>query len=161
MKKLSGLLVLCAFLMASCSGADSVIKKRYRNHDTTLNIIDLTSKGDKFMDAGARLHRALEDSLSGAHFIVLTNGQPAKYHLKYKVVRYVEGNRAARFAALGMVTKAGKAQLKVNAALFHDKTMLGRWDVESWLNDGFLGGNDKTLFAKAADKIVEHLNGDY
>lgn len=161
MKKPIGLFLLCVFFLASCSGASSVVKKKWKNEENTISVIDITSKDDNLMEAGARLHRTLEESLTSASFVITSSSDPAKYQLKYKVVEHKPGNRVARFAALGVISKAGKAEIKVQAALFNGSALLGRWDVESWVNDGFLGGTDKIIFKEAAHKIVEHLKGDY
>jgi hypothetical protein len=161
MKKPMGLFLLCVFSLAACSGVNSVVKKKWKNEENTISVIDITSKDDNLMEAGARLHRMLEESLTGANFVITSSSDPARYQLKYKVVEYEPGNRVARFAALGVISKAGKAEIRVQAALFTGSTLLGRWDVEGWVNDGFLGGTDKTMFKEAARKIVEHLKGDY
>ena len=84
-----------------------------------------------------------------------------RYKLKYKVVDFEEGSRIKRFATIGALSKMGQASLKVRAALFRGKKLVGRWDIESWLNDGLFGGNKKTLYQKAADEIVGHLKGDF
>ena len=161
MKKLSGLFLLCVLLTTSCSGVDSLVKKRYQNQNSSLKIVDLTSQSDEFMDAGVLLHQALENILMENGYIITTNGNPTEYQLKYKVTDYEEGNRLLRSLALGSLTKVGKAELGVRAALFKGKKMLGSWDVKSWLSDGLMGGSQKTLFSKAADRIADHLKGDF
>lgn len=161
MKRFSSLVLLCVFLTTSCSGASSVVKKRYQNHETSLRITDLTAKNEDFMDAGVRLRQALEKRLENTNYILINHGSSSKYQLKYQIVEYQEGSRVTRSLMLGAVSKMGKSRLKIKAALFNGEKMLGRWDVESWLEDGLLGGSEKTLFAKAAEKIVDHLQGDY
>ncbi|MFQ5715691.1 MAG: hypothetical protein ACE5GQ_01160 [Nitrospinales bacterium] len=161
MKRFSSLVLFCVFLTTSCSGVNSVIKKPYQNHETSLSITDLTAKSEDFMDAGVLLRQALEKRLESTNYILINHGSSSKYQLKYQVVEYKEGSRVARSLMLGAVSKLGKARLKIKAALFNGKKMLGRWDVESWLEDGLLGGSEKTLFVKAADEIVDHLQGDY
>ncbi len=121
----------------------------------------MTSRGDELMNAGAQLHRSLEESLLKTNFVVGSSDEDTNYKLKYKVVEYEEGSRVKRFAALGVLSKSGQANVKVKVALFANNKLVGRWDVESWLNDGFFGGSSNAIFHKAAEEIVDHLKGDY
>ena len=161
MKKLTIFCLAFIFFTASCSGVNSVVKKRWRNSENTIAIMDMTSSGDEVMNAGAQLHRALEESLLKTNFVVGSSDESTHYKLKYKVVEFDQGSRVKRFAALGVLSKAGQASMKVKAALFTKNKLVGRWDVESWLNDGFLGGSSNAIFNKAAEEIVDHLKGDY
>jgi hypothetical protein len=161
MKKLIVFCIALIFSTASCSGVNSVVKKRWRNSENSIAIMDMTSRGDELMNAGAQLHRALEESLLKTNFVVASSDESTNYKLKYKVVEYDKGNRVKRFATLGVLSKSGQANVKVKAALFTDDKLLGRWDVESWLNDGFLGGSSNAIFNKAAEEIIDHLKGDY
>lgn len=161
MKKLNLWIFCCTFFLVSCSGASSVVKKSWKNTDNTIAIVDMTKRNDSLMDAGAHLHRALEDSLLNTNFIITSDREPSRFKLKYKVVDFDKGSRIKRFTTIGALSKMGQAKLKVQAALFKGKSLVGRWDVESWLNDGLFGGANKTLFHKAATEILEHLKGDY
>ena len=159
MKKIAGGVLIFAWVLTSCAGSKSVTKKSWGNPDNTLFIIDLTRDDNDLMDAGARLHRTLEETLLETNFMV--SDESARYKLKYKVIAFEEGSRVQRFAAIGVLSKLGQANLKIQVALFRGKKLVGRWDIESWLNDGLFGGNKKILFKKATHEIVKHLKGDY
>ena len=159
MKKAANLILVFVYFLTACSGAQSVTKKSWENIENTLAIIDLTRSDNDLMDAGAHLHNTLEESLLNTNFLI--SDKASRYTLKYKIVNFEKGSRIKRFATIGALSKMGRANLKVQAALFRGKKLVGRWDIESWLNDGLFGGNDKTLFQKAAHEIVEHLKGDY
>ena len=159
MKNFAILFLIAVLSFVACSGASSIVKKSWKNANNSLAIIDMTRSGGSAMDAGAFLHRALEETLLTTNFVV--SDESANYKLKYKVIDYEEGNRWKRLAAIGALSKVGQSKLRVQAALFHGKKLVGRWDIESWLNDGLFGGPEKILFKKAADEIVEHLKGDY
>jgi hypothetical protein len=113
------------------------------------------------MDAGAQIHRSLEESLLKTNFIIGTSDESTHYQLKYKVIEFDPGSRVKRFTTIGVLSKSGQANVKVKAALFAGKKLVGRWDIESWLNDGLLGGSSNAIFNKAAEEIVDHLKGDY
>ena len=159
MKKIVNVILILGWVLTGCSGAKSVTKKSWDNIENTLAIIDLTRSGEDLMDAGAQLNNSLEETLLRTNFVV-SDDSPS-YKLKYKVIRFDKGNRIKRFATIGALSKIGQANLKVQVALFRGKKMVGRWDIESWLNDGLFGGNNRTLFRKASHKIVEHLKGDF
>ena len=159
MKKIASIVLIFAWVLTGCSGAKSVTQKSWENTENTRAIIDLTRSDKDLIDAGADLHRTLEDTLLSTNFVI--SDKSARYKLKYKVIDFEGGSRVKRFAAIGALSKMGQANLKVQAALFRGKKLVGRWDIESWLNDGLLGGNNKTLFKKTAHEIVEHLKGDY
>lgn len=161
MKKLSAWCLVFIFFFASCSGVNSVVKKRWRNSENSIAILDMTSRGDELMDAGAQIHRALEESLLKTNFIIGSSDESTHYQLKYKIIEFDPGSRVKRFATLGVLSKSGQANVKVKAALFTGKKLVGRWDVESWLNDGLFGGSSNAIFNKAAEEIVDHLKGDY
>ena len=145
--------------MFSCSGASSIVKKSWKNSGNSLAIIDMTRQENSLMEIGSLLRHAIEETLLTTNFVV-SDGS-TNYKLKYKIVDYVEGSRWKRMATIGALSKVGQSKLKVQAALFHHKKLVGRWDIESWLNDGLFGGTEDILFRKAARKIVEHLKGDY
>jgi len=161
MKKLTIFCIVLTFFTFSCSGVNSVIKKRWRNSENSIVIMDLTAQDDELMNAGAQLHRALEEFLLKTNFVIGSSEESTHYQLKYKVVEYDRGSRVKRFTTLGVLSKTGQANMKVKAALFTGDKLLGRWDVESWLNDGFLGGSLNSIFNKAAEEIIDHLKGDY
>ena len=161
MKNWTSICLILIFFSISCSGVNSIIKKRWKNAGNTIVIVDVTSRGDELMNAGAKLHRALEESLLKTNFVVGSSDERTHFKLKYKVIEYEKGSRIKRFATLGVLSKSGQTNVKVKAALFIKDKLVGRWDIESWLNDGFLGGNSNAIFNKAAEEIVDHLKGDY
>ena len=156
MKKFLYLGMVGWVMLSACSGADTVIKKRWQNTENTLSLQDITSKDFTLMDAGARLEQALEISLDNSSFIVA--GKNARYILKYKILNFEEGSRAMRIATLGLSDSA-RSTLKVKAALFREGTMVGGWAIHSWVKGGITGGSEDDLFSKAAEEIVQHLNG--
>lgn len=151
------LIVLLMFLPA-CSGVDSVTKKRWSNSENTISIVDMTSKDFRLMDAGSKLQGAIEENLEMTGYILA--GKNARYHLKYKVMEFDEGNRMARIATMGLSDSA-KAQLRVKAALYDNGSMVGAWEVDSWVSGGVTGGSEDNLFEHAAKEIADHLRGDY
>lgn len=157
MRRGIALSLLIVFLLPACSGVSSEIKKSWSNSANTINIADLTSRDSDLMDAGSRLHDALEDSLTDTSFILA--GENSQYRLKFKVIVFDEGNRIVRLATLG-ISDSGKAQLKVKIALFNGDSIVGAWVVDSWLTGGMTGGSDSKLFTDAAKEIILHLKGD-
>lgn len=153
MKK-TALLLALAFFLASCSGAETIVKKKWDAHENTLAVVDLSAREDGFMDAGTRLINALEESLADTVF-VLKSEQP-RYQIKFKVTKYQEGNLITRLATMGLAESA-RAELQVKVALFEGKTMVGAWEVNSWVKGGV---SKNALFKKAAKEIVDHLKGN-
>ena len=145
-------------ILSACAGVDSQIKKSFRNTENTIALKDMTSRDYKRMDAGSQLESAIEDMISRSMF-VLTQENP-KYVLKYKVLDYYEGNRVTRFSTFG-ISKAAHAKLEIKAALFENGEMVGAWTIDSWVKGGITGGDPGTLFLQAADKIMNHLRGDF
>ena len=92
----------------------------------------------------------------------------AKVHaisLKYKVLEFDGGSRIARIATMGFSDSA-KAKLRVKAALFDSnqpkgRSMVGAWEVDSWVKGGLMGGTEENLFERAAKEITSHLKGDF
>ena len=83
MKKLTAFCLVFIFFTASCSGVNSVVKKRWRNSENTISIMDMTSSEDELMNAGAQLHRAIEESLLKTNFIIGSSDESTYYKLKY------------------------------------------------------------------------------
>ncbi len=153
--RLIALWILTLFL-GGCSGAETIVKKDFRNNDNTLAIVDSTSSRGGLLDAGSRLLGSLEDALLNTLFI-LSDDDP-KYKLKFKITKFKEGSRISRLATLGMSNSA-KGQLRVKAALFRGRVMVGAWEVETWVKGGMTGGSDEDLFDQAAKEIVSHMKG--
>ena len=151
------LIVLLLIALSACSGVDSVTKKRWSNSENTISIMDMTSKDFRRMDAGSRLQRVIEGNLQTTGYILA--GKDARYHLKYKIMEFNEGNRMARIATMGMSDSA-KAQLRVKAALYDRGNMVGAWEVDSWVSGGVTGGSEDNLYESAAKEIAGHLRGD-
>jgi hypothetical protein len=151
------LIVLLLIALSACSGVDSVTKKRWSNSENTISIMDMTSKDFRLMDAGSRLQGAIEGNLQTTGYILA--GKDARYHLKYKIMEFDEGNRMARIATMGMSDSA-KAQLRVKAALYDRGNMVGAWEVDSWVSGGVTGGSEDNLYESAAKEIAGHLRGD-
>ncbi len=152
------LLLLLALFICACSGAQSEIKKSWRNTANTLRIEDMTRERDGFLDASTRLHAALDQSIQQTGFLLA--GKEAKFKLKYKIVEYHSGSRLGRLATFGTASSA-HAQLEVKVALYDEDQMVGGWVVNSWLKGGWTGGSEEKLFIKAAEEIAGHLKGDF
>ena len=163
MKFISNILVLILLVLPGCSGVDSVTKKRYQNTENTIILKDLTSSDFDLQDAGSQLRSAIEDAMADTSYTLA--GESARYHLKYKVLEFDGGSRIARIATMGFSDSA-KAKLRVKAALFDsnqpkDRSMVGAWEVDSWVKGGPMGGTEKNLFERAAKEITSHLKGDF
>ena len=152
--------ILLVLLMAlpACSGVDSVTKKRWSNSENTISIVDMTSRDFRLMDAGSKMQGAIEDQLQFTGYVL--SGKNARYHLKYKVIEFEEGSRMARIATMGFADSA-KGELRVKAALYDNGSMVGAWEVNSWIAGGITGGSEQELFDTAASEIAEHLRGDF
>ncbi len=150
--------LILAITLTACAGVDSEVKKGWKNEVNTLLLVDLTSQDNKLQTASAHLQDSLEHSLDNTGFLL--TGTQAKFSLKYKVLEFKEGSRLARMATFGAANSA-KGRLKVKAALFNEEKMVGGWVVTAWLNGGITGGSSEMLFNQAAEKIADHLKGDY
>ena len=155
---ISKILIVLLLALPACSGVDSVTKKSWSNSENTISIVDMTSKDFRLMDAGSKLQGAIEETLEMTGYILA--GKNARYHLKYKVIEFDEGNRMARIATMGMSDSA-RAQLRVKAALYDNGNMVGAWEVDSWVSGGVTGGSEDNLYEFAAKEIAEHLRGDF
>ena len=158
MKFISNILVLILLVLPSCSGVDSVTKKRYQNTENTIALRDLTASDFDLQDAGSQLRSAIENAMADTSYSLA--GESARYSLKYKVLEFDGGSRIARIATMGFSDSA-KAKLRVKAALFDGQNMVGAWEVDSWVKGGLTGGTDKDLFERAAKEITSHLKGDF
>lgn len=158
MNLISKILVALFIALPACSGVDSVTKKQWSNSENTISIVDMTSRDFRLMDAGSSLQGAIEDNLETTGYILA--GKNARYQLKYKVIEFEEGNRMARIATMGM-SESAKGELRVKAALYDRDTMVGAWEVDSWVSGGIAGGSTHNLFDSAAKEITDHLRGDY
>ena len=152
--------ILLVLLMAlpACSGVDSVTKKRWSNSENTISIVDMTSRDFRLMDAGSKMQGAIEDQLQFTGYVL--SGKNARYHLKYKVIEFEEGSRMARIATMGFADSA-KGELRVKAALYDNGSMVGAWEVNSWIAGGIAAGSEDDLFDSAASEIAQHLRGDF
>ena len=155
---ISKILILLLIAMPACSGVDSVTKKSWSNSENTISIVDMTSKDFRLIDAGSKLQGAIEETLEMTGYILA--GKNARYHLKYKIIEFDEGNRMARLATMGMSDSA-RAQLRVKAALYDNGNIVGAWEVDSWVSGGVTGGSEDNLYELAAKDIAEHLRGDF
>ena len=155
---ISKILIVLLLALPACSGVDSVTKKSWSNSENTISIVDMTSKDFRLMDAGSKLQGAIEETLEMTGYILA--GKNARYHLKYKIIEFDEGNRMARLATMGMSDSA-RAQLRVKAALYDNGNMVGAWEVDSWVSGGVTGGSEDNLYEFAAKEIAEHLRGDF
>ena len=143
--------------LTACSGVGSVTKKRYQNSENTILIYDMTARNFDLQDAGSQLQGAIEDAMLDTSYKI--SSENARYRLKFKVLEYDEGNRIARMATMGL-SDFGKSTLRVKAALFDDRNMVGAWEVNSWVKGGPTGGTEEKLFERAAKEIISHLRGD-
>ena len=155
---ISKILIVLLLALPACSGVDSVTKKSWSNSENTISIVDMTSKDFRLIDAGSKLQGAIEETLEMTGYILA--GKNARYHLKYKIMEFDEGNRMVRIATMGMSDSA-KAQLRVKAALYDNGNMVGAWEVDSWVSGGVTGGSEDNLYELAAKDIAEHLRGDF
>ncbi|MBT5868558.1 MAG: hypothetical protein HOH38_06965 [Nitrospinaceae bacterium] len=152
------ILVVLLIALPACSGVDSITKKRWSNTENTITIVDMTAKDFRLMDAGSKVQGAIEEQLHYTGYVLA--GKNARYHLKYKVMEFEEGNRMARIATLGMVDSA-KGTMRIKVALYDQDEMVGAWEVDSWVAGGITGGSEQDLFNTAAKEIAEHLRGDF
>ena len=155
---ISKILIVLLIALPACAGVDSVTKKSWSNSENTISIVDMTSKDYRLIDAGSKLQGAIEETLEMTGYILA--GKNARFHLKYKIIDFDEGNRMARLATMGMSDSA-RAQLRVKAALYDNGNMVGAWEVDSWVSGGVTGGSEDNLYEFAAKEIAEHLRGDF
>ena len=155
---ISKILIVLLIALPACAGVDSVTKKSWSNSENTISIVDMTSKDFRLIDAGSKLQGAIEETLEMTGYILA--GKNARYHLKYKIIEYDEGNRITRIVTMGMSDSA-RAQLRVKAALYDNGNMVGAWEVDSWVSGGVTGGSEDNLYELAAKDIAEHLRGDF
>ena len=155
---ISKILIVLLISLPACSGVDSLTKKSWSNSENTISIVDMTSRDFRLIDAGSKLQGAIEETLEMTGYILA--GKNARYHLKYKIIEFDEGNRMARLATMGMSDSA-RAQLRVKAALYDNGNMVGAWEVDSWVSGGVTGGSEDNLYELAAKDIAEHLRGDF
>jgi len=152
------ILLVLLIALPACSGVDSVTKKRWSNSENTISIVDMTSRDFRLMDAGSKLQGAVEEQLEFTGYVLA--GKTARYHLKFKVMKFDEGSRMARIATMGIYESA-KGELRVKAALFDGGDMVGAWEVNSWVSGGITGGSEQDLFDSVAQEIADHLRGDF
>lgn len=157
-KKSIFVIVVLVFVFSACTGVDSITKKRWRNDSNSIRIEDLTPQNENLLDASSTLRGVLEEIIQQNTSYVITR-DTARYELKFRVLEYHEGSRLSRLVTLGMADFA-HARLKLKVGLFDGKTMLGYWEVESWVNGGIIGGSHSQVFEDAANEIVTHLKGD-
>ena len=155
---ISKILIVLLIALPACAGVDSVTKKSWSNSENTISIVDMTSRDFRLIDAGSKLQGAIEETLEMTGYILA--GKNARYHLKYKIIEFDEGNRMARIATMGMSDSA-RAKLRVKAALYDNGNMVGAWEVDSWVSGGVTGGSEDNLYELAAKDIAEHLRGDF
>ena len=155
---ISKILIVLLIALPACAGVNSLTKKSWSNSENTISIVDMTSKDFRLIDAGSKLQGAIEETLEMTGYILA--GKNARYHLKYKIIEFDEGNRMARLATMGMSDSA-RAQLRVKAALYDNGNMVGAWEVDSWVSGGVTGGSEDNLYELAAKDIAEHLRGDF
>ena len=155
---ISKILIVLLIALPACAGVDSVTKKSWSNSENTISIVDMTSKDFRLIDAGSKLQGTIEQTLEMTGYILA--GKNARYHLKYKIIEFDEGNRMARLATMGMSDSA-RAQLRVKAALYDNGNMVGAWEIDSWVSGGVTGGSEDNLYEFAAKEIAEHLRGDF
>jgi hypothetical protein len=154
----SKILVILLLVLPACSGVDSVTKKRWSNSENTISIVDMTAKDFRLMDAGSNVQGAIEKQLQFTGYVLA--GKNARYHLKYKVLEFSEGNRMVRIATMGFSDSA-KGKLRIKSALYDRGKMVGAWEVDSWISGGITGGAEQDLYTTVAKEIADHLRGDY
>ena len=75
-------------------------------------------------------------------------------------MEFDEGSRIARIATMG-ISESAKGELRVKAALYDRGSMVGAWEVNSWVSGGITGGSEDNLYDSAAQEIAYHLRGDF
>ena len=146
------------FVLTACTGAQTVTHKRWEKDLNRVFLHDITIKNNALGEAGSRLRLALERRLDDSLFIVGEEPKESKYELKYKIIRYQEGNRLKRLATFG-IDEGSRALLNVKIALIGKEGVLGAWQVKTWVKGGIAGGSEEKLFSQAAEQILQHLRG--
>ena len=147
-----------ALVLGGCTGTQTVTHKRWEKHLNKVYLHDITVKNDSLQEAGSRLRLALENRLDDSLFIVGEEPKETKYELKYKIIRFEEGNRLKRLATFG-IDEGSRALLNVKIALIGKEGILGAWQVKTWVKGGITGGSDDALFTQAAEQILQHMKG--
>lgn len=145
-------------ILSACAGTETITHKRWEKDLNLVFLRDITSKNSALGEAGSRLRLALENRLDNSLFIVGEERKIAKYELKYKVIRFQEGNRLKRLATFG-IDEGSRAMLNVKIALIGKEGTLGAWQVKTWVKGGIAGGSDEKLFSQAAEQILKHMKG--
>ena len=145
-------------ILSACAGTETITHKRWEKDLNLVFLRDITSKNSALGEAGSRLRLALENQLDDSLFIVGEERKIAKYELKYKVIRFQEGNRLKRLATFG-IDEGSRAMLNVKIALIGKEGTLGAWQVKTWVKGGIAGGSDEKLFSQAAEQILQHMKG--
>ena len=145
-------------ILSACAGTETITHKRWEKDLNLVYLRDITTKNSALGEAGSRLRLALENRLDDSLFIVGEERKIAKYELKYKVIRFQEGNRLKRLATFG-IDEGSKAMLNVKIALIGKEGTLGAWQVKTWVKGGIAGGSDQKLFSQAAEQILQHMKG--
>ena len=147
-----------ALVLSACSGTQTVTHKRWENDLNKVYLRDITVKDESLKEAGSRLRLALEEQLDESLFIVGEEPKKTKYELKYKIVRFEEGNRLKRLVTFG-IDEGSMAKLNVKIALIGKEGVLGAWQVSTWVKGGITGGSQDKLFTDAAEQILQHMKG--
>ncbi len=147
-----------ALVLSACSGTQTVTHKRWENDLNKVYLRDITVKDEALKEAGSRLRLALEEQLDESLFIVGEEPKKTKYELKYKIVRFEEGNRLKRLVTFG-IDEGSMAKLNVKIALIGKEGVLGAWQVSTWVKGGITGGSQDKLFTDAAEQILQHMKG--
>ncbi len=158
MKKILALLMFAFVFAMGCAGADTTVKKDWEMDSRSLAVVDMTNSNDDYLDASSHLLAQLEESVNDTIFVL--NQENPTFKLKFKVTDYREGSRLTRMATFG-ASDSARAELQVKAALYQGKSMLGAWEVNTWVNGGMTGGSEDMLFKRAADEIITHMKGSY
>jgi len=132
--------------------------ERWAKHPHRVYLHDIPVTANSLQQAGSRLRLALEKRLDDSLFIIGEEPKEAKYELKYKIIRYDEGNRLKRLATFG-IDEGSQALLNVKIALIGKEGTLGAWQVKTWVKGGLTGGSEEALFSQAAEQILQHLKG--
>ena len=112
-------------VLSACTGTQTVTHKQWDKHMNMVYLHDITVKDQSLQEAGSRLRLALENRLDDSLFIVGEEPKETKYELKYKIIRYEEGNRLKRLATFG-IDEGSQALLNIKIALIGKE---GHWSV--------------------------------
>jgi S1-C subfamily serine protease len=117
-------------------------------------IENIVEQNTIFRKAGNQLKRELETTFRKMGFGL--NNQEFQYQLKFKILKYDEGD-VGRFFSFGL-SGSSKGKLKANVALYHRGNMLGAWEINSWVKGGITGGSTDMMFERAIKEIVKNVN---